>query len=1079
VTPLTLAGVPAFAGGGTAGSGGGGTAGGAGGTSVNGAAGANGSVGAGVNGGGGGGGGNGGGGAGGNGGAGGSGAGGAGGASSAAGAAGNAGAVNLGGGAGGGGGGGVNGSNAANLPGGALTGGVGGAGGAGGASSGTGNGGGGGGGGSGGSGALVTGATLNTNAVAILGGQGGAGGAGGATGTGIGGNGGNGGDGGVGIFFATTGATLTNNSGGSIQGGNGGSGGALGASGGSNGIAGLSGVGGIAVVGAGLTIINNGAIAGGFASDGVTRGNAIVFTGGVNSLTIQSGSTISGNVIAVSGGTDTFALGGSTNSSFDTAQIGAQYQNFTAFNKIGTSTWTLTGTPGQATPWVISDGTLTAGAATNVFGATSAITVNTPGFLDLGGNNQQIGSLTGSGTVTNSGLAGATLTTGDATNTLFSGVIQDGSGPTALTKQGAGIFTLTGTDTYSGGTTISAGTLQIGNGGTAGSIVGNVTDNGTLAFDRSDTVTFGGAISGSGSLTQLGPGRLILSGTNSYTGATNVNAGALEVNGSIASSSFTTVANGAFLMGTGTVGNTQIDSGGTFAPGAMAVPGTSMTVAGNLAFQSGAIYLVQINPANSTIANIVTGNAALAGNVLAAFASGSYMAKQYDILHAGTVNGSFAALNTVNLPAGFTASLSYTATDVLLNLTAAMGLTLPTEGLNTNQLNVAAALNTFFNSGGTLPPSFLDLFNLTGSNLANALTRLDGEVATDSDKGAFELMNEFLGLMLDPFVSGRNGVGGSIGSGGGAMGFATDQQANFPPVIALANDTVLRAPAKPASFDQRWAVWGSSYGGSARLSGDSSAGSTDVTAGTFGFAGGMDYHVSPDTVLGFALAGGGTNWSLAQGLGTGRSDAFQAGVYGTAHYGPAYFAAAFAVADHWMSTNRIALGDQLNARFDAQSYGARFEAGYRYAMIPTIGIAPYAAIQTQSLHTPTYSEMDITGGGFGLTYSSKTANDTRGELGARFDDMVTLATMPVDLRARVAWAHDWASNASAMTAIFQALPGASFIVNGAPVPKNSALTTLGADLRITPRLSLLAKFDGEFANHAQAYGGSGTLRYVW
>ena len=191
-----------------------------------------------------------------------------------------------------------------------------------------------------------------------------------------------------------------------IQGGAGGAAGAAGA-GTTPGTAGAGGAGGVGVVGSGLTIINSGTIAGGLASDTVTRANAITFTGGVNSLTLQSGFSILGNVVAVSGGTDTFALGGATDSSFDTTQIGTQYQNFTAFNKTGASQWTLTGTPGQATPWVISDGTLLAGAATNVFGATSAITVNTPGILDLGGFNQTIGSLAGSGTVTNSGIASA------------------------------------------------------------------------------------------------------------------------------------------------------------------------------------------------------------------------------------------------------------------------------------------------------------------------------------------------------------------------------------------------------------------------------------------------------------------------------------------------------------------------------------------------------------------------------------------------------------------------------------------------------------------------------------------------
>ncbi len=179
-------------------------------------------------------------------------------------------------------------------------------------------------------------------------------------------------------FFVTPGASLINTATGTVQGGNGGIGGASGA-GAPPGAPGLGGQGGTAIVGGGVTITNSGTIAGGFASDGVTRAGAITFTGGVNSLTLQAGSTILGNVVAVLGGTDTFALGGAVNDTFDTTQIGVQYENFTVFNKTGTSVWTLTGTPGRITPWLISNGTLQAGAATNVFGATSAITVNNPG----------------------------------------------------------------------------------------------------------------------------------------------------------------------------------------------------------------------------------------------------------------------------------------------------------------------------------------------------------------------------------------------------------------------------------------------------------------------------------------------------------------------------------------------------------------------------------------------------------------------------------------------------------------------------------------------------------------------------
>ena len=63
--------------------------------------------------------------------------------------------------------------------------------------------------------------------------------------------------------------------------------------------------------------------------------------------------------------------------------------------------------------------------------------------------------------------------------------------------------------------------------------------------------------------------------------------------------------------------------------------------------------------------------------------------------------------------------------------------------------------------------------------------------------------------------------------------------------------------------------------------------------------------------------------------------------------------------------------------------------------------------------------------------------------------------------------------------LFQALPGASFTVNGAPIPENSALASAGAELSITPAWSFDAKFDGEFAHGSQTYAGTGTLRYAW
>jgi outer membrane autotransporter protein len=191
---------------------------------------------------------------------------------------------------------------------------------------------------------------------------------------------------------------------------------------------------------------------------------------------------------------------------------------------------------------------------------------------------------------------------------------------------------------------------------------------------------------------------------------------------------------------------------------------------------------------------------------------------------------------------------------------------------------------------------------------------------------------------------------------------------------------------------------------------------------------------------------------------------------------------ALAFTNHWITTNRAALGDQLNANFDGQSYGVRLESGYRVGVLPTLGVTPYGAVQLQDFHTQAYSESDVSGAGFvtgfGLSYAAMNATDVRTEIGSRLDAPTLIGGLPLILRGRVAWAHDFVGN-PALSASFQTLPGASFTVNGAPIAHDSALTSAGAELFLTPRWTLLAKFDGEFANGSQTYAGSGTLRYAW
>jgi uncharacterized protein with beta-barrel porin domain len=728
---------------------------------------------------------------------------------------------------------------------------------------------------------------------------------------------------------------------------------------------------------------------------------------------------------------------------------------------------------------------------------------NTGSILGGAGGGGGAGNGIGNGGSGGSGGVGVQFTASGATLTN-TGIISGGAGGAAGpggTGGAAGTGGAGGAGIVGAGiTVINSGTIMGGLGGAranaitftggsnvlelhAGSIItGNVVGTGF------DTLRLGGSVSSSfdlssigsaaqyrgfGNFAKAGSSTWTLTGTNAATQFWNVNAGTLAVNGTMTNTNIT-VNNGGTLAGTGMVGGIApvvVNSGGTFAPGSGTASST-MSISGNLAFLPGGLYAVQVDPSSASSAN-VNGIAVLAGaTVNAHFASGSYLTKQYLILTASVgLGGQFGGLANTNLPAGFTDSLSYSGNNVFLNLTAGLGAG---GGLNQNQQSVANGSNNFFNSGGALPANFVNLFGLTGSALGNALTQLAGEAPTGAERSALQLTNEFLSLMLDPFVNGRANFGGGVG----AIGFAPDEQTNLPPDVALAYASILNKAPPPPAFEQRWTAWGSAYGGASNANGNAAAGSSNVTASTFGFAGGMDYHLTPTTVVGFALAGAGTNWGLANALGTGRSDALQTGAYAISWLGPAYVAGALSFSNHWFTTNRTALGDGLTANFTGQSYGARLEGGYRIAALPILGVTPYGAVQFQDFRTPAYSETDPTVGGFGLSYTAMNATDVRTELGSRFDAPTLVYGRPLVLYGRVAWAHDFVAN-PALSAGFQALPGGTFTVNGAPIPQNSALTTAGAQLFLTPRWTLLAKFDGEFAGGSQTYAGSGTLRYSW
>ncbi|MFM8331629.1 MAG: autotransporter-associated beta strand repeat-containing protein [Candidatus Methylumidiphilus sp.] len=234
------------------------------------------------------------------------------------------------------------------------------------------------------------------------------------------------------------------------------------------------------------------------------------------------------------------------------------------------------------------------------------------------------GTLGGSGNATASGAVtlGNSLTVLNVNNTLnaahatdtltVAGAIGDNGQGISLTKTGDGTVVLANDNGYTGPTTVSGGTLQIGDGGVAGSVQGDIVDNAHLAFNRADAVDFAQTISGAGDVAQAGTGRLRLAGDNSYSGGSFVQAGVLAAGGNHALGTGTVTVdggaalnvesgvtlanaidlNGGTLSGSGAAtAPVTVDHGDTLSPGNS--PGTFTGV--DFTFGAGGHYAFEVN----------------------------------------------------------------------------------------------------------------------------------------------------------------------------------------------------------------------------------------------------------------------------------------------------------------------------------------------------------------------------------------------------------------------------------------------------------------------------------------------------
>ena len=438
----------------------------------------------------------------------------------------------------------------------------------------------------------------------------------------------------------------------------------------------------------------------------VVAGSPSTVTVTAGTLALTGNNTFTGG-IAVNGGTFSIGNGGDTGTPGSGPIVNS---SSVVFNRSG---------PLLVTNLISGFGTVTqSGPGTTILTATNTYTGLTTimaGTLQVG-NGSTNGTL-GSANVVNHG----TLAFNRSDTVTYSNVV---SGTGALLKDGAGTLVLVATNSYDGATTVAAGRLQVGAGGTAGTLGGGaITNQGTLAWRRSDAVTVPNAISGSGALVHEGSGTLTLTGTNTYSGTTTANAGNLRVGdggstgtlglGAVSvSGNLAIQRSGEFTIPgaiSGTASLTHSGPGTVILSGANTYSGVTTVAAGTLQVGDGG------NSGTLGSANVVN-NGTLAFNRGDALAVGNVISGSGALVKAGTGTLTLSASNT------FTGPTTVSGGTLTLSATGTLGGTPGVTLANSTVLDVSAR------------PSGLSLASGQGLSVSSGTATLRGNVAAGSGR---------------------------------------------------------------------------------------------------------------------------------------------------------------------------------------------------------------------------------------------------------------------------------------------------------------------------------------------------------
>jgi autotransporter-associated beta strand protein len=753
---------------------------------------------------------------------------------------------------------------------------------------------------------------------------------------------------------------------------------------------GISGTGTLTMAGTGtLTISGTNTYSGGtnldagiiaITNDANLGTGPLSFNGGT--LEALSG-IISSKPITLNTGGGTFLADASTSSTLAGDISGAG-----SFIKLGGGTLTLTGTNTYAGATTVSAGVLQAGS-TGTFNAASSFTVNAGATLDLNGFDNTVGSLSGSGVVTNTGgesPSNATLTVGaDNTSTTFSGRLQDGLSSTlALDKVGTGTLTVTGTNTYTGTTTVDDGSLIV---------------DGSIASAQT-VVNTGGFLGGTGFL----GGDLLNNGTVSPGNPV----GTLSVGGNYTQSAS---------------GTLRISVGG-LAPGEFSL----LAINGHAAV-GGNLQLISLNNFKLQVGNKVTFLTANGG------VSGTFSSVQNPFISDTIVKAQVILLPGAVEIAGTQGSF---ATDL--------------PGLTPNELAVAKALDS---AAGDPRAAALFAF-LNSQPLANlphdlsliAPTQISSMNATTVSLGKIQASN--IGQRLLNIRAGSTGFSSS--------GFGITGGMAFDEGFAGPNGSEGKAapPAFVPTPENRWGVFVTGTGEFTNVDSTSNAAGYDVDTG--GITVGVDYRLTPNFVIGLDGSYAHTNVSF-NGGGNVDVNAGSVGLYATAFANNFYLDAAVSGGPNGYDTHRTALQGSASGSTEGANVNVLVAGGYDWKR-GDFSIGPTATFQFSYVSINEFTE---TGSLAPLKFRDQSYESERTIFGAKASYNWKTGKVTLIPQVSAGWVHEYGSVAYAVVANFANGAGNSFTVNGPEIGRDGVLVNAGMSMLWSDRISTYIYYAGELA----------------